>query len=188
MKLTRRDFLKVSGAAAAGMGLSRLGFDLSPLECHAATLKIKGAKEAKHVCCYCSVGCGQISHVSDGKLINFEGDPDHPISRGALCAKGASAYQLHANQNRLAKVRYRAPYGGEWKEVSWDWAMERIARNVKKSRDAGFIERNDKGEMVNRTEGIASAGSAALDNEECFVFKKFLRGLGLVWIEHQARI
>ena len=93
-----------------------------------------------------------------------------------------------ANPNRLTKPRYRAPNESEWKEVSWEWALDKIARNVKKSRDESFRMTNDKGQVVNRTEGIASVGSAALDNEECFLYQKFLRGLGLVYIEHQARI
>ena len=188
MEVTRRDFIKYSGTGAALLGLGQLGFDLTPAEGYAAELKIKDAKETTHICCFCSVSCGQIAHVANGKLINFEGDPDHPINQGALCAKGASLYQLHDNPNRLKKVRYRAPYSMGWKEVSWEWALERIARNVKKSRDAGFLEKNEKGQTVNRTEGIASVGSAALDNEECFVLQNLMRGLGLVWIEHQARI
>lgn len=188
MKISRRNFIKASSVAAAGLGLSQLGFDLSPIESYAAELRIKDAKETTHICCFCSVGCGQISHVSGGKLINFEGDPDHPISEGALCAKGAASYQIAVNENRLQKVRYRAPYSAKWKEVSWEWALEKIARNIKKSRDASFTENNAEGKVVNRTNRIASVGSAALDNEECWLYSKFLRSLGLVYIEHQARI
>ncbi len=188
MKISRRSFIKISGSAAVGIGLSQLGFDLSPIASYAAELKIKDARETTHVCCYCSVGCGQISHVSEGKLINFEGDPDHPISEGALCANGAASYQIAVNEDRLQKVRYRAPYGTKWKEVSWDWALDKIAANTKKSRDASFMEKNAEGKVVNRTNGIASVGSAALDNEECWLYSKFLRSLGLVYIEHQARI
>jgi formate dehydrogenase major subunit len=188
VKISRRNFIKASGVAAAGLGLSQLGFDLSPIESYAAELRIRNAKETTHICCYCSVSCGQIAHVSNGKLINFEGDPDHPISEGALCAKGASLYQLHDNPHRLKKVRYRAPYSAKWKEVSWEWALNKIAANIKKSRDASFMEKNAEGKVVNRANGIASVGSAALDNEECFIYQQFLRGLGLIWIEHQARI
>ena len=88
----------------------------------------------------------------------------------------------------MTKPLYRAPFAKEWKEVSWDWALDKIAENVKKSRDASFMLKNEKGETVNRTDAIASVGSAALDNEECYLYQKFLRGLGLVYIEHQARI
>jgi formate dehydrogenase major subunit len=121
-------------------------------------------------------------------VINTEGDPDHPISEGALCPKGGSLYQIAVNDNRLKKVRYRAPNSDKWKEVSWEWAMNKIAANIKKSRDKSFTEKNKDGKVVNRTNGIASVGSAAMDNEECWLYSKFLRSLGLVWIEHQARI
>jgi formate dehydrogenase major subunit len=189
MKVTRRDFLKISGATAAGAVISGLGFDLSPVESYAQELRIKGAKETTSICCYCSVGCGIIIHIdAKGNVINAEGDPDHPINEGALCAKGAASYQIANNPNRLQKVRYRAPYSTQWKEVSWEWALDKIAANIKKSRDASFMEKNAQGQVVNRTNGIASVGSAALDNEECWLYQKFLRALGIVYIEHQARI
>jgi formate dehydrogenase major subunit len=191
--LTRRDFLLTSGIAAAGLTFSRLGFDLTPAQVYAAELRtelrIKGAKETPTICCYCSVGCGiLVSTDKNGKVINAEGDPDHPISEGALCAKGASSYQIAINDNRLNKVRYRAPYSTKWKEVSWEWALNKIAANIKKSRDNSFTEKNAEGKVVNRTNGIASVGSAAMDNEECWLYSKMLRSLGLVYIEHQARI
>jgi formate dehydrogenase major subunit len=191
--ITRRDFLRISGVAAAGLTLSQLGFDLTPAYVYAAELRIelriKGARETPSICCYCSVGCG-ILVVTDkkGKVIDTEGDPDHPISEGSLCAKGAATYQIAVNQNRLKKVRYRAPHSNRWKEVSWDFALDRIARNIKKSRDKSFVEKNKDGKVVNRTDGIASVGSAALDNEECWMYQTLLRALGLVYIEHQARI
>ena len=189
MKITRRTFLKISGATAAGTVMGGLGFDLTPAEVYAQELRIKGAKETTSICCYCSVGCGLIVYTdAKGKVINAEGDPDHPISEGALCAKGASSYQIAVNPNRLQKVRYRAPYGAAWKEVSWEWALNKIAANIKKSRDRSFVETNGKGQVVNRTNGIASVGSAALDNEECWLYAKLLRALGIIYIEHQARI
>jgi len=189
MKITRRTFLKISGATAAGTVMGGLGFDLSPAEVYAQELRIKGAKETTSICCYCSVGCGIIVHTdAKGKVINAEGDPDHPISEGALCAKGASSYQIAVNPSRLQKVLYRAPYSNTWKEVKWEWALEKIAANIKKSRDASFMGKNAAGQVVNRTNGIASVGSAAMDNEECWLYSKFLRSLGLIYIEHQARI
>jgi len=187
MRVTRRVFLKISGAVAAAGGM---GIGLKPLSAYAKPLKVKYAKETTTVCPYCSVGCSIIvSTTGYGKVINTEGDPNSPINAGALCSKGSSLFQLSAaNTNRLRKPLYRGPFENEWQEVTWEWALERIARNVKKSRDASFRLLNDKGQEVNRTEGIASVGSAALDNEECYLYQKFLRGLGLVSIEHQARI
>ncbi len=185
MNVSRRGFLKISGAVLASSGL---GVSLKPVSAYAEPLKIAYAKETTTICPYCSVGCGIIVSTRGGKVINTEGDPDHPINRGALCSKGGSVYQMSVNKNRLDKPLYRAPYSTEWKEVSWDWALDKIADNVKKSRDESFVERNGRGQVVNRTEGVASIGSAALDNEELFIYQKFLRGLGLVYIEHQARI
>ena len=187
MRITRRKFLKISGTVLAASGF---GVSIKPIRAYAKPPKIKYAKETITVCPYCSVGCSIIvSTTSYGKIINTEGNPDSPINSGALCTKGSSLYQMSvANENRLTKPLYRAPYESEWKEVSWEWALDRIASNVKKSRDKSFRLINDKGQWVNRTEGIASVGSAALDNEECFLYQKFLRGLGLVYIEHQARI
>jgi formate dehydrogenase major subunit len=189
MEIDRRTFLKISGATATGVVIGSLGFDLSPIASYAQGLRIKGAKETTSICCFCSVGCGIILHTdAKGKVINAEGDPDHPISEGALCAKGAASYQIAVNENRLRKVRYRAPYSNTWKEVGWEWAFNKIAANIKKSRDESFMLKNVDGRVVNRANGIASVGSAALDNEECWLYQKFLRGLGIIYIEHQARI
>jgi formate dehydrogenase major subunit len=169
--------------AASGVGIS-----LKPVSAHAQPLKVKYTKETTTICPYCSVGCSIIVSTRGGKVINTEGDPDSPINKGSLCSKGGSIYQMAVNENRLSKPLYREPFGTEWKAVEWEWAFEKIAENVKKSRDKSFKLKNDKGETVNRTEGIASVGSAAMDLEECFTYQKFLRGLGLVYIEHQARI
>jgi len=191
MKLDRRQFIQVSGAAAAGLAVSRLGFDLKPVKAHAQMIKTMYAKETTTICCYCAVGCGAIVHTSKsggGRLINIEGDPDHVINRGALCSKGASLRQLADNENRLTRPLYRAPFSDKWQEVSWDWALSKIAKRVKTTRDSTFMRKNKKGQVVNRTTGIASVGSAAIDNEECWTLQALMRAMGLVYIEHQARI
>lgn len=186
MKISRRGFLKVSGAAVAAGGL---GLNLEQEKAYAATTKISFAEETTTICPYCAVGCGIIVHTRDGRVVNTEGDPDHPINQGSLCSKGSSLYQLtHHNKNRLTRPLYRAPKSAEWEEKSWEWMLDKIALNIKKTRDATFRQRNSNGQVVNRTEGLASVGSAAMDNEECYVYQKFLRSLGLVYIEHQARI
>jgi formate dehydrogenase major subunit len=191
MKVTRRGFLKITGASAAGAAALGLGVDLKPFESHAQTLKIRYARESTSICCYCAVGCGVIVHTGKagaGKVINIEGDPDHPINEGALCSKGAALSQLVNNDSRITTPMYRRPYSNRWEPISWEQALWKIALRVKKSRDASFAVKNDKGQVVNRTNGIAHIGSAAIDNEECWLIQAMMRALGLVYIEHQARI
>lgn len=191
MSLHRRDFLKLSGAGALAAAFGGLGFDLKPALAQAESAKLKFTKQTTTVCCYCSVGCGLIVNTAkdgDGRVVNVEGDPDHPINEGALCPKGASLYQLRENDRRLQKVLYRAPYSDKWEEKSWDFALERIAKLTKEARDATFEVKDAKGQVVNRANGIASVGSAAMDNEECWIYQAMLRAMGLTYIEHQARI
>jgi formate dehydrogenase major subunit len=194
MSVTRREFFVISGALGAGLALSSLGVDMGPTRAYAAELKadkMKTAKQSTTVCSYCAVGCGLIcsTDTKAGKIINIEGDPDHPINEGALCAKGAALFQTSGNNpNRLKKVLYRAPGSDKWQEKSWDWALSEIAKRVKTVRDADFMEKNAKGDTVNRLESIAHIGSAALDNEELWPLQAMMRALGLVYIEHQARI
>lgn len=191
MNINRRDFLKITGSSAAGVAILGLGLNLKPIKSHAQNLKINHCKETTSICCYCAVGCGVICSTGQagaGKIINIEGDPDHPVNEGALCAKGAGLSQLANNDNRITTPMYRAPHSGKWQNVSWEWALSTIAERVKKSRDNSFEHKNGKGQVVNRTMGIASVGSAALDNEECWLIQALMRSLGLVYIEHQARI
>ena len=191
MEVNRREFIQITGATAAGLAVSGLGFDLGPVKAHAAMLKTKYAKETATICPYCAVGCGAIVHTSkkgDGRVINIEGDPDHVINRGSLCSKGAALAQLSENGDRITDPMYRAPYSNQWQKVSWDWALTQIAKRVKATHDAGFEVKNAKDQVGNRTTAIASVGSAALDNEECWIYQALMRSLGLVYIEHQARI
>jgi len=203
MSLSRRDFLKLSGGTAVAGAIS---VGLSPEEALAQEreVRIKGAKETKTICPYCSVGCGIIAYTKDGKVINTEGDPEHPTNEGTLCSKGASLYQVINNPLRLTKPKYRAPGATEWKDVEWDWALDEISKRIKDTRDRTFkinskskikekqpdgTEKEvEKEFVVNRTDSIAHVGSAALDNEECYMLQKLLRSWGLVYIEHQARI
>ncbi len=191
MRITRRQFFKFTVSSAASIAFLGLGIDLKSLKSHAQTLKIRYAKETTSICCYCAVGCGLIVHTSktgSGKIINIEGDPDHPINEGALCSKGAALSQLVNNENRITTPLYRAPYSSRWQKVSWEWALSQIALRIKKTRDATFEFKNQKGQTVNRTLAIAHVGSAALDNEECWLLQAMMRALGLIYIEHQARI
>jgi formate dehydrogenase major subunit len=195
MEITRRGFLTVSGAVGSGLALSSLGIDLGPLRAYADELdkmnKVKSAKQVTSVCCYCSVGCGLVCSVdkATGRIFNIEGDADHPINEGSLCAKGAGIFDLtEANKYRLRKVLYRAPMSDRWEEKEWDWALGRIARLVKDTRDKGFVARNSKGELVNRCESIGHLGSSNVDNEECWLMSVKARALGMVYIDHQARV
>jgi formate dehydrogenase major subunit len=185
MEVSRRNFLKATGGSLL---LGTLGINLHPARAYAQSLPIRYAKETQTICPYCAVGCGIIVHTQNGKVINTEGDPDHPINEGTLCSKGASLYQVVNNPKRLTRPRYRAAGAKEWKEVDWDWTLDEIAKRIKSARDKTFVKKNSKGQVVNRCDGLASVGSAALDNEECYIFQKWLRSLGLVYIEHQARI
>jgi len=200
MGVSRRDFLKISGSTLL------LGPLAAPASADAKEQesKTKGAKETTTVCPYCSVGCGIVVHTKDGKVVNTEGDPNHPINEGTLCPKGASIMQLVNNDTRVLKPMYRAPGADSFKEVEWEWTLDQIAKKVKETRDRTFkltskakvkekqpdgTEKEVEKEFtVNRTDAIAHVGSAALDNEECYLLQKMMRSLGLVYIEHQARI
>jgi anaerobic selenocysteine-containing dehydrogenase len=180
---TRRQFLKglTTGTVAIG-ALSQSG-------CAPAIppLKTRGATQTTTVCPFCGVGCGQVVSTRGDKVIHIEGDPAHPISEGTLCSKGASGIQVVNNSRRLQKVLYRGPGGKAWEEKSWDWALQRIAARVKETRDKTFQTSVD-GRVVNRTEAMACLGGSALDNEEAYALVKLMRSLGLVYIEHQARL
>lgn len=190
MDWSRREFLKLSGSAAMAGVLVGPGGELLSARSEDQGASVETIRETTTICPYCAVGCGIIVQTDKrtGKIINMEGDPDHPINEGALCAKGAAVYQIAVNPDRMTRVLYRAPHSDEWQVKTWDWALDRIAANVKKSREASFVARNEKGLTVNRTEGIAHIGSAALDNEECWLIQGMMRALGLIYIEHQARI
>ena len=190
MELSRREFLKTSGAGVGGVFL--LG-TLSPNIALAKTNKILPLKkrigEKTTICPYDGSGCGFIVAAQDGKVVNIEGDPEHPVNRGGACAKGASMRQLSAdNPWRLSKVLYRKPGGTDWEEKDWDWTLDTIARRIKDTRDANFIEKDVNGKTVNRNEAIANLGGSALDNEECYLLAKLTRALGVVYLEHHARI
>ncbi|MBB5172837.1 formate dehydrogenase major subunit [Texcoconibacillus texcoconensis] len=187
MELSRRQFLKLSGATAATLAVVELGFDPKKAQAESNEFKIAHSEVTPTICPYCSVGCGILVHVKDGDVVYTEGDPDHPINRGTLCPKGNGIRQLYTSEKRVERPKYRAPGSTEWEEVDWDWALGRIAENVKKTRDESFVVEED-GMTVNHTEAIANLGGAALENEEVYMIQKLMRGLGLTYIEHQARI
>jgi formate dehydrogenase major subunit len=183
MTMTRRRFLKASGATGALTGL----FSMQPAEARASNLRprIFWAKQSTTICPYCACGCGQIVSVTGGEVINIEGDPDHPINEGSLCSKGSALYQVANNKRRLTHVMHRAAGSNRWQKKSWNWAINRITQLAKKTRDTELAK---KGKGIARVDSIAALGGAALDNEECYLYSKLMRALGVVYIEHQARI
>lgn len=188
MKISRRNFLKGSGVAAGTLALTG---KTAKASIDAPGLRTKGLQTTTTVCPYCAVGCGMIVHSKNGKIVNIEGDPEHPINRGSLCSKGSALIQVANNERRLTKVQYRAAKSDKWEEKSWDWAMERIAKLMKETRDRNFVKTekvNGKNYTVNRNDGMAMIGAAALDNEECYLLGKFARAMGVGYLEHQARI
>src|SRR2546426_2414984 len=185
MDLSRRDFLKVSGALGSVTGL---GASLAPTLAQAQELRIKHAKAVPSVCPYCAVGCATLVHTVEGKIINIEGDPRSPHNEGTLCPKGAAIYQLHVNPNRPTKVLHRAPGATAWEVWDLDRAIDRVAALTKKTRDETFVERLENGKLANATTAIFSLGGATLDGEWNHIQQTLMRGLGIVAIENQARI
>jgi len=152
------------------------------------SMKTTGAEVARSICPYCGVGCGQLIFHRDNKLISIEGDPESPISRGRLCPKGADTFELHTHPGRLTKVKYRAPYGKQWRELDLETAMDMVADRLWDSREQTFQETRD-GQTVMHTTAVAHLGGATLDIEENYLIKKlFSIGLGMVSISNQARI
>jgi len=202
VELSRRDFLKITGAgtagAAAAVALSTIP-EGSALAAKQFPLD-EFVDETQTICCYCSVGCGALVIRRDspefGEVIRIEGDPDHPINKGSLCPKGQAMYQIHSvkgqadspiNDQRVTKPLYRAPYSSEWVEKTWDEILGMIAARVKKTRDDRLVP-TDGTKMVNRNEGMGSFGGGELDNEECYLLTKMSRALGVVYLEHCARL
>ena len=198
---SRRTFLKGAAGVVSGTVFAELvglGVDLGALAAKAGHVPIKRGKEVASICPYCAVGCGQIVMVdtATGRILDIQGNPDSPISQGTLCPKGAATYQLAVNPLRWTKVKYRAPLSDHWEEKPLDWAMERIAQLVKKTRDANFNEFTEmpdaKGgtdrKRVMNTYAIASLGGATMDNEWNYIHQKLMHALGVVYVENQARI
>ena len=193
MHNTRRDFLKVS--TLGGAALTLFGFDLAPAYAQLRQLKIARASETRSTCPYCSVSCGIIIYTIGDKaknvtpqVIHVEGDPDHPINRGTLCPKGASLEQDILNDRRLLKPQVRRPGSDHWEDIGWDQAIDEIGRWVKKTRDDTFVEKDAQGRTVNRCESLAWIGGCTDTNEFNYLVVKTMRGMGLTYIENQARV
>ena len=191
MESTRRSFLKGVGAGVLCLTLGQMGFNLEQAHAYSRKLKIEGAREVISVCPFCAVCCQIIAYVKDGKLIATEGDPDFPVNEGSLCAKGAALCSMYTGRHghgRLVKPLYRAPFSDKWEEKDWDWTLDRIARLVKDARDKDFILKNEKGQTANRLETVFWMGTSHASNEECAAIHQAIKSLGIVSMDHQARV
>lgn len=193
VELTRRQFFGYSAAGTGAVGVSALGFDIAEATGVKQDLRIDGATVSHSVCPYCAVGCSLLAYTKKGhdghvELLQIEGDPDSPVNEGTLCPKGATSLELGISRRRVPSPMYRAPGATEWKQVSWDFTLDKLARNIKESRDRTFVATDSDGNTVNRCEGIAFAGGAAFSSEEGYFATKLMRSLGLVHLEQQARV
>jgi formate dehydrogenase major subunit len=190
----RRTFLKGSAAAVGGAAVA-LGFDLESARAEMRELKIARTTETRSTCPYCAVSCGVIIHTLGDKaknvkpgVVHVEGDPDHPINRGTLCPKGATLRDDINNPNRLTVPKVRRPGSDKWEEISWDDAIKGIARHIKDTRDRTFVHKNAKGQVVNRTPGIAMIGGCTDTNEFNWLQWKFITAMGIPYRDSQARV
>jgi len=195
MDVTRRQFVQIAAGGIGATGLAALGFSPSRALAEVRTFKLSHTSETRNTCPYCSVGCGVIlyslgdrSKNAHSAIIHIEGDPDHPVNRGTLCPKGAGLLDFVHSPNRLKFPEYRAPGTSEWKRVSWDWAVERIAKLVKEDRDKNILQKSPAGVTVNRWLTTGFLAASASSNESGYLTVKILRALGMTAIDNQARV
>ncbi len=195
MDMNRRHFFRVSGAGLVGSSLVALGFSPTAALAEARNFKLARTTETRSTCPYCSVSCGMIMYtLGDGAknvkatIVHIEGDPDHPVNRGTLCPKGAGVMDMIQSASRVKYPAVREPGGNEWKRISWDDALNRVAKHMKADRDANLVKTNDKGTVVNRWNSTALLLSSAASNESGYISVKVARGLGMVALDTQARI
>jgi formate dehydrogenase major subunit len=197
MDLSRRGFIKLTGASLAASSLGALGFGYTGEALAAAVrpFKLEAASETRNTCTYCSVACGILIYGMGDRaknarsnIIHIEGDPDHPVNRGTLCPKGSALLDIVHAPTRLTAPRYRAPGASEFKEVTWDFALDRIARLMKDDRDKNFIAKNEDGTTVNRWLSTGMLAASASSTETSYATWKVVRALGMVVFDNQARV
>lgn len=195
MDMNRRQFFRVSGAGLVGSSLVALGFSPTAALAETRSFKLARTTETRSTCPYCSVSCGLVMYTLGDKaknvkasIIHVEGDPDHPVNRGTLCPKGAGVMDMIQSPNRVKVPQVREPGSSEWKPLSWDEALTRVAKHLKADRDANLVKANDKGVTVNRWNTTGILCSSAASNESGYLTVKVMRGLGMVAIDTQARI
>ncbi len=195
MDMNRRQFFRVSGAGLVGSSLAALGFSPAAALAETRNFKLARTTETRSTCPYCSVSCGMIMYSLGDKaknvkstIVHVEGDPDHPVNRGTLCPKGAGVMDMIHSPDRLKQPQVREPGANEWKTISWDEALTRIARHMKADRDANLVKTNAAGVTVNRWNTTGFLASSAASNESGYLSVKMARGLGMVAVDTQARI
>ena len=197
MELKRRGFIKLTAAGLAGSTLGAIGFGASgeALAADVRPFKLTATTETRNTCTYCSVACGILIHSlgdraknAHSSIIHIEGDPDHPVNRGTLCPKGSALLDIVHAPTRLKTPRYRAPGSNEFKTVSWDFALDRIATLMKQDRDKNFVASNQAGTTVNRWTSIGMLAASASSSETAFLTWKVARSLGMVVLDNQARV
>jgi formate dehydrogenase major subunit len=193
--VTRREFLKVTGASLAGSSLVLLGFSPTAALAEVREFKLARATETRNTCPYCSVACGVLMYSLGDKAKNarpsvfhIEGDPDHPVNRGTLCPKGAALIDFIHSPNRLLYPQYRAPGSDHWERISWDDALGRIAKLMKQDRDANFLAQTPDGQTVNRWLTTGMLAASASSNEVGYLTHKVVRSLGILAFDNQARV
>jgi formate dehydrogenase major subunit len=193
--MTRRQFLKITGASLAGSSLALMGFSPGVALAEVREFKLARATETRNTCPYCSVACGLLMYSLGDRaknvhasIMHIEGDPDHPVSRGTLCPKGAGLLDFVNSPSRLKYPEYRAPGSDKWERVSWDDAFARIAKLIKQDRDANFVARTADGKTVNRWTTTGFLGASASSNEAGYITHKVVRSLGALAFDNQARV
>jgi len=193
--MTRRQFLKITGASLAGSSLALMGFSPGVALAEVREFKLARATETRNTCPYCSVSCGLLMYSLGDKaknvhssIFHIEGDPDHPVNRGTLCPKGAALLDFVNSPNRLKYPEYRAPGSDKWERISWDDAFKRIAKLLKQDRDANFVARTADGKTVNRWVTTGFLGASASSNESGYITHKVIRSLGALAFDNQARV
>lgn len=188
MNITRKDFLKAVGVGISVAAVNKIGISSLAAETYSKELKIKGAKEVNSICPFCSVSCHFIAHVKGGAVVSTEGDPGYPVSEGALCAKGSTMLSMINSEHRVLKPMYRAPFSDKWEEKDWDWMLDKLAKKIKETRDRDFKTTNAAGQKINRIDSMFHMGSSQMSNEEASVVVQAVRAMGIVNLDHQARI
>ncbi len=193
--MNRRQFLKITGASLAGSSLALMGFSPGEALAEVRAYKLARATETRNTCPYCSVACGLLMYsLGDGaknataSVIHIEGDADHPVNRGTLCPKGAGLIDFIHSPSRLKYPEYRAPGSDKWVRLSWDDALDRIAKRLKEDRDANFVDKTADGKTVNRWLTTGMLAASASSNEVGYLTQKTIRSMGMLGFDNQARV